>query len=67
MKTKSYYDKKGNSITKKEFQMKLQAYKKKQKSSTQESSWISDYLKDKLVVEHFTPKKDITEYLKSRF
>ena len=30
-------------------------------------SAISDYLKDKLIVEHFNPKNDISEYLKSCF
>lgn len=39
----------------------------KEHAGQQNSSWISDYLKGKLVVEHFTPKKDISEYLKSYF
>lgn len=30
-------------------------------------SLISDYLKDRLIVEHFNPKNDISEYLKSYF
>lgn len=39
----------------------------KEQAGQQNSSWISDYLKGKLVVEHFTPKKDISEYLKYYF
>lgn len=65
--TKNYYSKGKDGewvvISAKEYKEKLKNYK--DKVSTKES--ISDYLKDKLVVEHFTPKNDISEYLKSYF
>lgn len=56
-KTKSYYNKKGASISKEEFQEKVKNYEKNNKKTTEES--ISDYLQDKLVLERFYPQ-DIT-------
>lgn len=73
-KTKSYYNKKGSSISKKDFQAKVQAYEKNNKKSTGES--ISNYLQDKLVLERFYPQDivqskqfkglDLSAFIKSR-
>lgn len=56
-KTKSYYNKKGASISKEEFQEKVKNYEKNNKKTAEES--ISDYLQDRLVLERFYPE-DIT-------
>ena len=60
-KTKSYYDKKGNSISAKDFQEKVANFEKSNKQKN-ESFNISNFLKDKLIVERFYPR-DITNYL----
>lgn len=56
-KTKSYYNKKGASISKEEFQEKVKNYEKNNKKTAKES--ISDFLQDRLVLERFYPQ-DIT-------
>ena len=61
-KTKSYYDKKGNSISAKDFKEKVANFEKKNKTKD-ESFSITDYLRDKLIVERFYPN-DITQFLK---
>lgn len=66
--TKSYYNSKGESISAKEFREKMENYKayvQKHKKSTQQNSNfnISNFLKNKLIVERFYPR-DITNYLK---
>lgn len=60
-KTKSYYDKKGNSISAKDFKEKVANFEKSNKQKN-ESFNISNFLKDKLIVERFYPR-DITNYL----
>lgn len=64
--TKSYYNSKGNSISAKDFRDKMTNYKtyvKKHKKSTQNENFnISNFLKDKLIVERFYPR-DISIYL----
>ena len=65
--TKSYYNSKGDSISAKDFREKMENYKayvQKHKKSTQQNSNfnISNFLKDKLIVERFYPR-DITNYL----
>lgn len=60
-KTKSYYDKKGNSISAKDFKEKVANFEKTKKQKN-ESFNISNFLKDKLIVERFYPR-DITNYL----
>ena len=63
-KTKSYYNKNGDSISAKEFKEKVANFEKSKKSTQQNSNFnISDFLKDKLIVERFYPR-DITSYLK---
>ena len=61
-KSKSYYDKKGNPITAEEFKKKVANFEKKNKTKD-ESFSITDYLRDKLIVERFYPN-DITQFLK---
>lgn len=61
-KSKSYYDKKGNSISAKDFKEKVANFEKKNKTKD-ESFSITDYLRDKLIVERFYPN-DITQFLK---
>ena len=60
-KTKSYYDKKGNSISAKDFKEKVANFEKSKKQND-ESFNISNFLKDKLIVERFYPR-DITNYI----
>jgi hypothetical protein len=60
-KTKSYYDKKGNSISAKDFKEKVANFEKSNKQKD-ESFNISNFLKGKLIVERFYPR-DITNYL----
>lgn len=60
-KTKSYYNKKGNSISADEFREKVANFEKSKKQKN-ESFNISNFLKDKLIVERFYPR-DITNYL----
>lgn len=60
-KTKSYYDKKGNSISAKDFKEKVANFKKSKKQKDENFN-ISNFLKDKLIVERFYPR-DITNYL----
>ena len=60
-KTKSYYDKKGNSITSEEFKKKLANFENSNKQKDEKFN-ISNFLKDKLIVERFYPR-DITNYL----
>lgn len=60
-KTKSYYDKKGNSISAKEFKEKVANFEKSKKQKDENFN-ISNFLKDKLIVERFYPR-DITNYL----
>ena len=60
-KTKSYYNKKGKSITAEEFKEKLANFEKSKKQKD-ESFNISNFLRDKLIVERFYPR-DITNYL----
>ena len=60
-KTKSYYDKKGNSISAKDFQEKVANFEKSNKQKNEIFN-ISNFLKDKLIVERFYPR-DITNYL----
>ena len=63
-KTKSYYNKDGNSISAKDFNKKVANYEKSKKSTQDQNSLsISNFLKDKLIVERFYPR-DITSYLK---
>jgi hypothetical protein len=61
-KSKSYYNKKGKSITAKEFNEKVANFENKNKTKD-ESFSITDYLRDKLIVERFYPN-DITQFLK---
>ena len=61
-KSKSYYDKKGNSISAKEFKEKVANFEKSKKQKDENFN-ISNFLKDKLIVERFYPR-DITNYLK---
>lgn len=61
-KTKSYYDKKGNSISAKDFKEKVANFKKSKKQKDENFN-ISNFLKDKLIVERFYPC-DITNYLR---
>lgn len=61
-KSKSYYDKKGNSISADEFKEKVANFEKKNKTKD-ESFSITDYLRDKLIIERFYPN-DITQFLK---
>jgi hypothetical protein len=63
--TKSYYNKKGESISPKEYKAKIESYKKyvKKHKKSNESINMSSYLRDKLIVERFYPN-DITDYLK---
>ena len=63
-KSKSYYDKKGNPITAKEFKEKVANFENKNKTKD-ESFSITDYLRDKLIVERFYPN-DITQFLKDK-
>ena len=73
-KTKSYYNKKGASISKEEFQEKVKNYEKNNKKTAEES--ISDYLQDRLVLERFYPEDitmskqfeglDLSAFIKSR-
>ena len=60
-KTKSYYNKKGNSISAEDFKEKVANFEKSNKQKN-ESFNISNFLKDKLIVERFYPR-DITNYL----
>ena len=64
--TKSYYNSKGDSISAKDFREKMENYKsyvQKHKKTKQEESFnISNFLRDKLIVERFYPR-DITNYL----
>lgn len=60
-KTKSYYDKKGNSISAKDFKEKIANFEKTKKQKDENFN-ISNFLKDKLIVERFYPR-DITNYL----
>ena len=65
--TKSYYNSKGDSISAKDFREKMENYKsyvQKHKKTKQEESFnISNFLRDKLIVERFYPS-DISKYLK---
>jgi hypothetical protein len=65
--TKSYYNSKGDSISAKDFREKMENYKayvqKHKKTKHEESFNISNFLKDKLIVERFYPR-DITNYLR---
>ena len=68
--TKNYYNKKGDSISSDEYHKRIENYKayvQKHKNQVQDKNSLTDYLRDKMVVEHFTPKNDISEYLKSCF
>ena len=68
--TKNYYNKKGDSISADVYHQKVENYKKyvqKHKKQVQDKNSLTDYLRDKMVVEHFIPKKDISKYLKSCF
>lgn len=60
-KTKSYYDKKGNSISAKDFKEKVQNYEKKQ----QNESHITVFLKNKnFIIESFNPKISLIDFIK---
>ena len=63
--TKNYYNKNGDSISPQEYHDRIENYKayvQKHKKTAQENFNISNFLKDKLVVERFYPR-DITNYL----
>ena len=65
-KTKSYYDKKGNSISAKDFKEKVQNYEKKSKNNKIESSIIF-FIKNKdIIVEQFKPTVGLIDYIHSK-
>ena len=61
-KTKSYYSKKGIPISKEEFQQRLEAYEKKQKSASKNEG-LGKYLKVRLLNENLTIDKYLTNTL----
>lgn len=61
-KTKSYYSKKGIPISKEEFQQRLEAYEKKQKSGSNNES-LGNYLKVRILNENLTIDKYLTNTL----
>lgn len=65
-KTKSYYNKDGNSISAKEFKEKVANFDKSKKQK-EESLYISNFLKGKMLNEHLVPKKTIQQYLREQF
>ena len=65
-KTKSYYNKKGNSISAKDFKEKVQNYEKKSKNNQNENSIIY-FIKNKdIIVEQFKPTVGLIDYIHSK-
>lgn len=65
-KTKSYYNKKGNSISAEDFKEKVQNYEKKSKNNQNENSIIC-FIKNKdIIIEQFKPTVGLIDYIHSK-